>query len=392
MVRHAGLSQWEAVVSTAFPHLSRPFARGLAWWSFGMAQIRGCGRRSVAMWFAFVLQIKVTTVEQRLYEWCVDATHKAGRQRRTLDITTCFAPLLAWVIRLWSGTQLALTLDATPLRDRFTCLTVSVVYRGNAIPVAWTILHGNHRHAWNPEWIRMLGLLQGVIPAAWTVLVLTDRGLWSPTIYRAIQAQGWHPFMRIRRQGLVRPCSQSRFVAPDSLVTPQQPHWRGRVRAFKDTPIARQLDTTLLVWTSAQHAEPWCILTDLAPTACNAAWYALRAWCEQGFKSTKRGMWQWQQTQMRDPARAERLWLALAVASLWLISVGSAVEDAALDGGSDLPALTGLWESGRRVLRLLRLGWLWLHAQQVNGQPLPLPERLIPDPWPLPRAIGGAVP
>src|SRR5262245_28357713 len=94
VMRQTGLSQWEAVVSTAFPHLSRSFAIGLAWWSFGIAQIRGCGRRTVATWFALLLAIKVNTVEQRLYEWCVDATHKAGRHRRTLDVTTCFAPLL----------------------------------------------------------------------------------------------------------------------------------------------------------------------------------------------------------------------------------------------------------------------------------------------------------
>lgn len=102
-MRHSGVSHWEQVVSTAFPHFSRPFARGLAWWRCGIAQIRGCGRRSVAMWFALLLDLKVTTVEQRRYEWCVDAPHKADRQRRTLDVTTCFAPLLAWVIRLWDG-------------------------------------------------------------------------------------------------------------------------------------------------------------------------------------------------------------------------------------------------------------------------------------------------
>jgi hypothetical protein len=141
-MRHAGLSTWEAVVSSAFPHLSRPFARGLAWWSFGIAHTRGGGRRTIATWLALVLGQQVNTVEQRLYEWCVDAAHKAGDQRRTRDVTTCFAPLLAWVLRLWTGTQLALTLDATPLRDRFTCLGISVVYRGTASPVAWAILHG----------------------------------------------------------------------------------------------------------------------------------------------------------------------------------------------------------------------------------------------------------
>ena len=311
--------------------------------SFGIAQTRGCGRRTIATWFALVLGYKVNTVEQRLYEWCVDAAHKAGDQRKTLDVTTCFAPLLAWVLRLWTGTQLALTLDATPLRDRFTCLTISVVYRGNAIPVAWTILPANQKQAWNPLWVRLLALIQPAIPADWTVLVLADRGLWSSTIYRAIQAHSWHPFMRITRHRTVRPHGQVRSVAPTALVTPQQPMWRGVVQAFQGR---YRLAATLLVWMDGQHAEPWCILTDLVPTASDAAWYGLRAWCEQGFKCTKRGMWQWQQTRMTDPQRAERLWLALAVATLWLTSVGSAVEDGSVDAAIQLPDLRDLWAAG----------------------------------------------
>src|SRR5579884_678983 len=43
---------------------------------------------------------------------------------------------------------------------------------------------------------------------------------------------------------------------------------------------------------------------------------------ERGFKVTKRGCWQWQATRMTKPERAERLWLVVAVALLWLASMG----------------------------------------------------------------------
>ncbi len=36
----------------------------------------------------------------------------------------------------------------------------------------------------------------------------------------------------------------------------------------------------------------------------------------------KRGGGPWHQTKMTDPERAERLWLAIAVATLWVVSVG----------------------------------------------------------------------
>ena len=69
-----------------------------------------------------------------------------------------------------------------------------------------------------------------------------------------------------------------------------------------------------------EHA--WLIITDLEPEQANICWYGLRTWIECGFKDNKRGGWQWQNSKITDPARAERIWLAISVATLWLVSVG----------------------------------------------------------------------
>ena len=77
------------------------------------------------------------------------------------------------------GNQLALAIDATALGARFVVLTVSVVYRGCAIPVAWTVLAGNTQHAWRGEWLRRLRHVQPAVPATWTVSVVADRGRYA---------------------------------------------------------------------------------------------------------------------------------------------------------------------------------------------------------------------
>jgi hypothetical protein len=45
-----------------------------------------------------------------------DAAHKAGAQRRELEITPCFAALLRWIVRLWTSPHkcLALALYQSP--------------------------------------------------------------------------------------------------------------------------------------------------------------------------------------------------------------------------------------------------------------------------------------
>jgi hypothetical protein len=160
------------------PHLTKPQAVVLALWSFGIACTRTYGRGTVATFLGLLLHQKVANLDQRWYEWCLDASDKAGAKRTALDVTTGFVPLLAWIVRLWHGSELALTLDATSLGSRFVVLAVCVVYRGCAIPVAWTILPAGQKQAWRRAWVRMLRLLRPALPPTWTILVLTDRG-WS---------------------------------------------------------------------------------------------------------------------------------------------------------------------------------------------------------------------
>jgi hypothetical protein len=384
MARHDGLSQWTDCVSTNMPHLTKPQATVLALWSFGMACTRSCGRGTVATFLALLLAQPLANLEQRLYEWCLDAKDKAGTKRTSLDVTICFVPLLRWIVGLWSTTQIAFAIDATSLGDRFVVLAICVVYRGCAIPVAWTILPAGHKRAWRREWLRMLRLLRPAIPRAWTVLVLTDRGLYGRWLFRRIVRLGWHPFLRINQGCKFRPQDHAQFVWLRELVGQVGQRWRGAGTAFA-SPTCR-LDCTLVAWWGEGHAEPWFVLTDLPPDGCDAQWYGLRSWCEQSFKSLKRGGWQWQQTQMTDPARATRLWLAMAVATLWMITLGSDLELAATDRPSDLPDLQPIL--GQRAahcprrMRLLRLGWLWLLVQLIRQQPLPVPRRLVPEPWP----------
>ena len=89
---------------------------------------------------ALVLEQEEQTVFQRLREWYLDAKHKSGKKRKELDVSTCFGPLLRWLVSLWEpgNRRMVLVLDATTLGERWTLLSISVVIRSCAIPVART--------------------------------------------------------------------------------------------------------------------------------------------------------------------------------------------------------------------------------------------------------------
>ena len=165
MTRPQPLDRWTDQVRMAFPNLSRPQATVLALYSFGMILAQRCGLNSVVTALVPVLGVGFHTLRSRLQEFYQPAAAKSGRQRDQLDVTTCFAPLLAWILQGWKSTRLALALDATSLGDRFTVLSIGVVYRGQAIPVAWKVLHANVPHPWKPEWIALLRALRRLGPA-----------------------------------------------------------------------------------------------------------------------------------------------------------------------------------------------------------------------------------
>ena len=106
---------------------------------------------------------------------------------------------------------------------------------------------------------------------------------------------------------------------------------------------------------------------------------------EQGFKHSKRSGWQWQHTRMDDPARAERLWMAIAIATWWLLSVGGEAEaqtDTPLDiKETSVPGAVRRHGKRWRMVGIFQHGWSLIIAALLNHQLLPVkPGR--PEAWP----------
>jgi len=280
---------------------------------------------------------------------------------------------------------LALAVDATTLGQRFVVLVVSVVYRGCAIPVAWTVLPATAKHAWRGEWLRMLRQVRTAVPRDFFVIVLADRGLYARWLFQRIVRLGWHPLLRINTGGTFRPAASAHYQPLRELVPQPGTQWVGTGTAFQGP--RRRLNCTLLARWEEGYRDPWLLLTDLAPSAGEACWYGLRAWIEQGFKVTKRGGWQWQRTRMSDPQRAARLWLAVAVATLWLLSVGGLAEDtlpvSTLLPLTDTDALSSCPRRATqlRLVSVFRQGWIIILVALLNQRRIPL-GGFIPEPWP----------
>jgi len=363
-----GLLQWTQEVSTHMPHLSRPQAVVLALWSYGIVMTHCCGITTVAAFLCLLRGEQFETVRQRLREWCYEAKDKRGSQRQAVAVEGCFAPLLRWIVSYWSGKipRLALALDATHLRQDFIVLAVCVVYNGCSLPIAWKIIRSEEKGSWRGHWEALLAHVQPSIPPGWQILVLADSGLYANWLYERIVSYGWHPYLRLSGYGYFRPLAGQCWRPLTSACRRGGQVRRWQALCFKTR--SAQLRCTLLAYWKADHDQSCLVVTDLSPCSAQIAWYGLRFWIEVGFKYTKRGGWHWEQTKMRDPQRVERLWLAMAVATLRVVSL--AVTQLSLP----FPALPASLSAFRR-------GWLLHLALPLYDLPIPS-ARFIPNLWP----------
>lgn len=374
--------QLHQTLSATFPQLRPAQLRGLAWWVYGTLLAHSACQNAL---LAVLVRLgPYHTWRQYLREWLYDGADRAAPCQPSLEVSTCFAPLLGWLVRWWQAEQLALAVDATAHGDRVVALVVSVLYRGAAIPVAWHILPANQPGAWMPHLLRLLRLLAPAVPAAWTVLVLADQGLWSPRLWKRVRDLGWHPLLRLRPDVTFAPAGGTRLPARHLVAGPGHA-WVGRGAAFKHRTV-RRTGTLLVVWEAGQTA-PWLLLTDLAPARIGVCWYGLRIWVELGFRALKGVGWQWQRTRRSDPARVARHWLVLAVATLWTLAYGTRIEDAQVRGIPP-PRLHHPPRGavvGERLLSLFRQGLAWLSYHLARGR-LWTRLWLRPAAWPEPPA------
>jgi hypothetical protein len=371
--------QMHQSIAQYFPDLRPAQQRGLTLWVYGTILAQSACQNAVAT--ALVALGLWNTARQHLREWLYDGSHKARPCGTQVEVALCFPPLMRWLLSWWQSNQLALAVDATLHSDKVCALVISVLYRGNAIPVAWHILPANEKGPWLLPILDLLHRLAPAIPPNMTVLVLTDRGLWSPRLWKGIGSLGWHPLMRIRGDTLFQPLGGTRLPAIKLVPGPGYA-WVGQGTAFRDLE-KRRWGTLVAVWAQEQK-EPWLVLTDLLPEDVGVCWYGLRVWIELGFRALKGVGWQWQHTQRTNPDRVARHWLVLAVSTLWVLAYGTRAEDAeamAVLPGRLLRPPSYSHRAPYRKVSLFRQGWTWLTRQLLRGKPW---RRLwlTPEPWP----------
>jgi hypothetical protein len=360
MKPHQLLYQWNKEVRKAFAHLSKPQAAALAAFSLGVAKAKSCTLTKIAQ-SLFALG-NLPAVERRCQRFLRNAQ---------VDWHAGSSALARWVLARAvprGGKPLVLLVDETALHQHLKVMVVALAYRGRAIPLAWWCYSQYEYPLPQVELIdTLLEQIAPALPPGVPVLVEADRGIGcSPDLIAAVERRHWHYLFRV--QGSVqlvladgRQVSFGEWVPRPGRSCPAQP-----VRAFKK---AGWRECRALGYWKVGQKEPWLLLTNWP--AATTAGYGLRMWEEAAFRDLKSNGFHWQRSRVRQPEHANRLWLLLALAYAWMVSLGTEVQ-----GRASLRHQVA--HGARERVSVFQLGLRWLDRCRQRGKQLTYQPKLDP--------------
>jgi hypothetical protein len=345
--------QWCKEIHARLP-LSKWQALGLAVLSLGVV----LSERSTLSKMAEKLGMmgKADSVERRAQRWLSNPR---------IVLRKCCQAWARWVISsVAAGERVILLVDLTKLGGWLDVMMVGVAYRKRCIPLAWRCMTGQHK--WDEAQVaiidELLSWVAPAVPPGIVPLVEADRGIGnSSQLAGMVAGRGWHFLFRVADAVRVR-LADGREKRLAEMVKRGQ-RWSASAQVFKKGGWSAVY--VHLIWRRSMN-DPWCLITN-APDA-RGSWYATRMWQDEGFRDLKGGGWQWHRSQVRLADHAERLILALALAYVWTLSLGTRAIRA---GKTTLRHIT---RGHRHTYSVFRLGLRYFH-HRVRSQ-LPIPMRL----------------
>lgn len=309
--------------------------------------------------------------------------------------STCYRPLIRQLLAHPGPVPVLIAIDESSHQEWVHVLQASLMYRGSGIPLCWVTWHQNTKQDRGAYWQAMDRLLEEVaacLPPTAQVIILADRLYGIPGVIDRIAVYRWQFVIRLTTTGSHRWCGRQGSPAaprwgrdlPLTTVIQQalpQPGTRFRTSGRFAKKAGWRAVNLVGVWGNGQR-EALVVMTDLAPRWQVLAWYRRRFWTEARFRDDKRAGWQWEGTQVRDPAHHAMLLLAMAWATLlclWQGAIVAAARVAATAGTRRKPshARQSLANLGREAL----IAWVYgLHRPRARHR----------IPWVFPDLPGSA--
>jgi len=232
-------------------------------------------------------------------------------------------PVARRVLKWASGKfeRLVIVMDRSMIGDRINLLHIALAFYGRALPLGWVRVR--HDGCSDLELQKsLLSWLSLIAPEGVPITLVADREFHSIHLAQFIKGVlGFDYILRIKRTTWVEMLPGC-WTRAKALAAPGFRQMLEGVRVTRESDAGRH--TVLGTWKRGER-EPWLLISSLTNADQIEREYAERFWIEEMFSDEKSRGLNLEATRITDPARLERLLVAVTLAYLWSMQIGSFV-------------------------------------------------------------------
>lgn len=239
-------------------------------------------------------------------------------QNEGIDRETYYMPFIEeLVLGLAHRGTLVVVMDGSEVGRHCLALVVSMVYKGRAIPLAWTVVKGSKGHFSETAHLELLAQIKAIIPAGTDVIFLGDGEFDGIELQAEIEAVGWHYVCRTAHNCWV--CEQDTWLQLNELS-----HQAGDYVCLSNVAFTLKAygPVTAVVWWHPDYQDPIYLVSNFELGEEAVYWYRLRFRIETFFSDQKSRGFHLHKSHIDDPDRLARLMIATCLAYIWIIFLG----------------------------------------------------------------------
>jgi len=289
-----------------------------------------------------------------------------NRLRRFLDnrlvaVRELYHPIAVQLVHAFAGERIRLVIDCTKVGFNFRLMTVSIAYKRRTLPLVWSVHRGRKGHTQAEHQVALLKYVRQLLPTHSEVWLVGDTGFQSVPLLCWLRRQGWH--FVIRQQGRIKVCpvGHSWLKLNQIPLQPGETQYVGWVQLTEKYRVG--WFWLILHWEKGQD-EPWYLVSDQAGHRPLIRFYQVRMWTEEMYGDMKGHGFDLEATHLDNAERISRLLLAVCIAFVWFITLGSWVVKRGLRHFVD--------HRSRRDKSYFRIGWDWIERCIRLDQPVPI--------------------
>jgi len=253
-------------------------------------------------------EIKVPSTEKRFKRLIIN---------EKITEKTYFLPFIQSVLINMGLEEMILAIDGSLVGRGCICLMISLIYKGRALPLVFTVVKGNKGHLPEDTHIELVNKLRPLVPeSTQKVIFLGDGEFDGTSLQKTLTMFGWKYVSRTSSNITLYADDEPFQIEMLAAMLP-----KGHCKGLRNCQITRKKygPVTVVAWWGDDQKEPLFLVTNFLSVSKACGYYAMRFTIETFFSDQKSRGFNIDKSHLSCPLRLRRLLFASCLAYLWII-------------------------------------------------------------------------